>query len=186
MLNYVFLGMLGVSVLYGLMRGTGEQVTEAMLAAAREGVETALALSGSFAFFSGLMEVGRRAGAVGVLRRALEPLLLRLMGKDLTRDTLDYVTMNLAANFLGLGNAATPMGLEAARRMGGQRRAGNALCLFLVLNASALQLLPTTVLSLRVATGSAQPGAIIGPGMVVSGIAAMVGMISCKLWEKRP
>lgn len=186
MLNYVFLGILGVSILYSLMQGTGEQVTEAMLAAAQEGVETALALSGGFAFFCGLMEIGRRAGAVSALRRALEALLRRLMGKDLPSDTLDYVTMNLAANFLGLGNAATPMGLEAARRMGRQPRAGNALCLFLVLNASALQMLPTTVLSLRVAAGSAQPGVIIGPGMAVSGIATMVGIISCKLWEMRP
>ena len=93
---------------------------------------------------------------------------------------------SLLRNLLGLGNAATPAGLRAARRMGGGERAGNALCLFLVLNASAAQLLPTTVLSLRAAAGSAAPGAVIGPGLIASGIAAAVGVISCKLWEKRP
>ena len=96
------------------------------------------------------------------------------------------MTLNLAGNLLGLGNGATPAGLRAARQMGGGERAGNALCLFLVLNASAVQLLPTTVLSLRAAAGSAAPGAVIGPGLIASGIAAAVGVISCKLWEKRP
>ena len=186
MLQIVFGGLMGVSVLYGLMQGKGDQVAAAMLAAAGDAVETALTLSGSFALFCGFMEIGRQAGAVDALARALAPLLLRLFGPGLPEDALGDVTLNLAGNLLGLGNAATPAGLRAARRMGGGERAGNALCLFLVLNASAAQLLPTTVLSLRAAAGSAAPGAVIGPGLIASGIAAAVGVISCKLWEKRP
>lgn len=184
MLQILFGGLIGLSVLYGLIRGQGAQVATAMLAAAGDAVETALTLSGSFALFCGLMEIARQAGAVDTLARMLSPLLQRLLGPELPMDALGDVTLNLAGNLLGLGNAATPAGLRAARRMGGGEQPGNALCLFLVMNAAAVQLLPTTVIALRAAAGSAAPGAVMLPGLIASGIAALTGITSCKLWEK--
>ncbi len=183
MLQIIFGGMLGGGVLFSLLTGQGAAVFPALLGAAQEGVETAISLAGGFALFCGLIGILRAAGAVGALSRLTAPLLRRLMG-EIPADALDYVTMNLAANMLGLGNAATPMGVEAARRMAAGERADDALCFFLVLNASSVQLLPTTVIALRAAAGSQAPGQIALPALVSTLISTLAGALSCKLAER--
>ena len=183
MLQIIFGGMLGGGVLFSLLTGQGAAVFPALLGAAQEGVETAISLAGCFALFCGLIGILRAAGAVGALSRLTAPLLRRLMG-EIPADALDYVTMNLAANMLGLGNAATPMGVEAARRMAAGERASDALCFFLVLNASSVQLLPTTVIALRAAAGSQAPGQIALPALVSTLISTLAGALSCKLAER--
>jgi len=122
-------------------------------------------------------------GAIRFLSRLLSPGLQRLMGPSLPDTALDYVTMNLTANMLGLGNAATPMGMKAAQAMAQGETATNALCLFLVINASSVQLLPSTVISLRAAAGSASPGAIVLPTLAATLVSTLAGILSCKLWE---
>ena len=184
MLQAVFGGLLGLSLLYGLARGKGGEVMNAVLAAAGEGVQTALLLAGGFAFFCGMIAIPRRAGAVGWLAKKCAPALRRLLGRDVTDEAMDCVTMNLTANLLGLGNAATPMGIEAARRMADGAAAGNALCLFLVINSSSVQLLPTTVIALRAAAGSGSPGSITLPALAATCVSTLVGVISCKAMEK--
>ena len=186
MLDCLFGGLLGASFLWGLIGGKGEAVTSAALAAAGEGVQTALTLAGGFAFFCGLMNLLRRSGAADALARRLTPAIRRLMGAEVPGDAVPFIAMNLTANLLGLGNAATPMGVEAARRMAtGGEAASDALCLFLVINASSVQLLPSTVVSLRAAAGSAAPGAIVGPTILATGISTLVGILSCKLAERK-
>ena len=184
MLQAIFGGLTGVSLLYGLIRGTADQVMAAMLAAAGEAVQAALALAGGFAFFCGMMAILRRSGAVEGLGRLLSPLLRRLMGQDLPREALAPVTLNLTANLLGLGNAATPMGIEASRRLAEHGRASNALCLFLVINASSVQLLPATVIALRAAAGSANPGIIILPSFIATSLSTLTGILCCKAAQK--
>ena len=183
MLQVIFGCLLGLSLLYALARGQGAEVVTAMLAAAESAVETALALAGGFAFFCGLIAILRRAGAVRFLSRLAAPGLRRLMGPELPADALDYVTMNLTANLLGLGNAATPMGIEAAKRLAAGERASNALCLFLVINASSVQLMPTTVIALRAAAGSVSPGAVTGPALAATLLSTVAGIAACKLME---
>ena len=185
MLNIFWGGLVGISLLYGTARGQGEAVAAALLDGAAEAVRTAIGMAGGFAFFCGMMAIPRRAGAMEWLGKRLSRPLRRLLGPTLPDDALAPVTMNLAANALGLGNAATPMGLEAARRMGGNGpAASDALCLFLVINASSVQLLPTTVITLRAAEGSTAPGAIAGPAFLATLISTVVGIVSCKIAEK--
>ena len=184
MLQAVFGGLLGLSLVYGLIRGNGSEVMNAVLTAAGEAVQTALLLAGGFAFFCGLIAIPRRAGAVGWLAKKCAPALKRLLGRDLPEGALEAVTMNLTANLLGLGNAATPMGVEAARRMADGETATNALCLFLVINSSSVQLLPTSVIALRAAAGSANPGIIAGPALAATCISTVVGILACKGMEK--
>ncbi len=187
MLQALFGGMAGLSLLYGLLTGRGEAVSAAMLAGAEEAVQAAIAMAGAFAFFCGMTAILRRAGAVEMLGKKLSPALSRLLGPDLPPDALEPVLLNLSANLLGLGNAATPMGVEAARRMGrGSERAGNALCLFLVINSSSVQLLPATVIALRAAEGSVHPGSITLPALAATTISTAVGVIACKIAEARP
>ena len=185
MLQILFTVLMGGSLLYSLLRGEADKVVSALLEAAGDAVTAALGLAGGFGFFCGMIAVLRRAGAVAWVGRRLAPLLRLLLGRDLPEDALESVTMNLTANLLGLGNAATPMGLEAARRMARTgEAASNALCMFLVINSSSVQLLPSTVIALRAAAGSAHPGAIAFPALVATFISTAVGVIACKLGER--
>lgn len=186
MLQILFGGMMGLSLLYGLATGQGEQVAAAMLGGAEEAVQAAVAMAGAFAFFCGMTAILRRAGAIQALGKRLSPLLSRLLGPELPPDALEPVLLNLSANLLGLGNAATPMGIEAARRMSGNsERASNALCLFLVINSSSVQLLPATVIALRAAEGSADPGCVTLPALAATVISTLVGVAACKIAEAR-
>lgn len=184
MLNAIFAGLAGVSLLWGLISGSGDAVAQAMLSGAGEGVQTALALAGGFALFGGLTSILRRAGAMEALAKAAGPALTFLLGRDVPKESLPYAAMNLAANALGLGNAATPMGIEAAKRMATGEAAGKGLCMFLVINASSVQLLPTTVISLRAAAGSKDPACVALPTLLATGVSTLVGIISCKAAEK--
>ena len=186
MLQIVFGIMMGAGLLFGLVQGKGTEVVSAMLSGAGDAVLTVLSMAGGFAFFCGLMGILERAGGMRALARLWRPLLRRLTGGEAGEEAMAYMAMNLSANMLGMGNAATPMGLEAARRLGGKPRAGNALCLFLVINCSSVQLIPTGVIALRTAAGSADPGGILAPTLIASLAATAVGIISCKLMEKRP
>jgi len=186
MLQWVFGALMGVSLLVGWLRGRAEQVAAAMLAGAQEGVQAALAAAGGFAFFCGLMEILRQAGAVGALARMAASPLRRLMGPSLPDEAVEPMTVNLASNLLGLGNAATPAGMEAARRMAKGDTATSALCLFLVINSSSVQLMPASVIALRAAAGSASPGAIAGPALAATALSTLAGILSCKLAERLP
>lgn len=185
MLQWIFGGMTGLSLVLGMAKGNGGEVASAMLKAAEEAVGTAIALAGAYAFFCGMLNIVRRAGAAERLGAALSPALRRLFGKELPAKALEPVTMNLTANLLGLGNAATPMGIEAARRMGkGTVAASDSLCLFLVINASSVQLLPTTVIALRAAAGSANPAGITLPTLAATAVSTAVGILCCKCAER--
>ena len=185
MLQWIFGGMTAFALLWGMTNGVGELTAGTMLKAAEEAVQTAIALAGAYAFFCGMMNIVRKAGAAEVLGKMLSPLLLRLFGPDLPAEALEPVTMNLTANLLGLGNAATPMGIEAARRMGkGNGTASNALCLFLVINASSVQIFPASVIALRAAAGSADPARIVLPALIATGVSTIVGIASCKCAER--
>ena len=179
----VFGLLLGSAMLYGCAAGTGGETFAAALKGAEEAVETALVLAGTYGFFCGLMSLLQKAGAAEALARLFSPALGRLFGKGLPPQALEPVAMNLTANLLGMGSAATPMGLRAAERMGGER-ASDALCLFLVLNASSVQVLPATVIGLRAAAGSADPARVALPALGATVISTAVGVLSCKLMEK--
>ena len=132
-----------ISVIYGLISTSGAAVGEAALEGAPAAVEFILATGGLICLWSGVLEILRRAGAMDALSRALSPILRRLFPRA-SRDpeTLSALTGNVSANLLGLGNAATPMGVRAAKRMAGKSKAASReLCLLVVVNTASIQLL---------------------------------------------
>ena len=183
MLHMLFGMLLGSALLFGMISGEEERVIAGLLSGAESGVSTALSLAGGYAFFCGMLEILSRAGVMDGLARKAAPFLRILLGKTLPDEALSPVSMNLTANLLGLGNAATPMGIEAAKRMGRGDTASNALCMFLVINASSVQLLPTTVIALRAAAGSVSPGSITGPALLATLISTLAGIVACKIME---
>lgn len=186
MMNVIWAAMCFVGLIWGMVAGRGAALTEAALAAVIDAVRLAIRLAGGFALWSGMLAIVESSGAIRAATRTISPLLTRLF-PGVARDdpARDAMAMNMAANMLGLGNAATPMGLRAMRLLADGRPPGgdatDAMCMFLVINASSLQLFPSSVIALRAAAGSVAPGAIIVPTLLATGISSAVGIAACAL-----
>ena len=161
---WVWTVMAAAAVIFGALTGRMAQVGAAALEGARSAVELCLSMAGVVCLWTGVMEVMERCGLAGGLARLLRPALRRILPQA-SRDgeTLAAVSANVSANLLGLGNAATPLGIRAARRMaaGCDGVASDELCRLVVLNTASIQLLPTTVAGVRLASGAAAPFDIV-------------------------
>ena len=179
--------MVGASVLCALATGRGEAVSAAALEGAQAGVELCLSMAGVLCLWTGVMEVMRRAGLAEKLSRLLRPALRRLYPQFAgDREVMEAVSANVSANLLGLGNAATPPGLEAARRMA-RRSPGAAcdgLCMLVVCNTASIQLIPATVAGLRAAAGSAAPFDILPAVWLASAVSVTAGVLAAKLFAR--
>ena len=186
-MTVIWTGMVVVSILCGLATGRGPEVAAAAVEGTQAAVELCLSIAGMLCLWTGVMEVMRRSGLAEGLSRLLRPVLRRLYPKaSQDRETIDSIAANVSANLLGLGNAATPMGIRAARGMAKHAKNGVAsseLCLLVVINTASIQLLPTTVAAVRAANGSAAPFDIL-PAVWISSIASVtVGVLAAKLFE---
>ncbi len=179
--------MVGASILCALGLGNAPAVAAAALEGAAAGVELCIAMAGALCLWLGVMEVMRRSGLADGLSRLLRPILRRLF-PDFAGDkaVMDAVSANLSANLLGLGNAATPLGLEAARAMAARSHgvASDGLCMLVVCNTASLQLIPTTVASLRAAAGCAAPFDILPAVWLASAVSVAVGVCAAKLFAR--
>ena len=176
--------MVGASILCGLATGRGEAVAAAALEGAGAGVELCLSMAGALCLWMGVMEVMRRSGLARGLSRLLRPVLGRLY-PDFAGDgpVMDAVSANVSANLLGLGNAATPLGLEAARLMARRSPgvASDSLCMLVVCNTASIQLIPATVASLRTAAGCTTPFDILPAVWLASLLSVAAGILAARL-----
>ena len=184
MLGYFFVIMISVGMLFCIMNGTADLALGYMLEGADSALELMLGLAGSYILWLGIMKVAERAGLVTALSRKMEKPLRLLMPN--VGSAAAPITLNLAANFFGLGNAATPFGIEAMKELtknrGGRSSiASNDVCMFLALNSSCIQLIPTSVIAIRAACGSSNPSSIILPTLISSILSSILTIILCKL-----
>ena len=190
MMNYIWGGMILLSLIISVFTGQVEETAAAAVSGAAEAVETCIALLGIMCLWTGLAKIGEKAGLVRMLAKVLRPLT-RLMFPKLDKDApaLGSIVMNMVANLFGMGNAATPLGLKAMQELDVVNRhrqtASNAMCMFVVLNTASIQLIPTTVISLRQTYGSAAPAEILVPVWISSICALTVGITAAKLLERR-
>jgi spore maturation protein A len=187
---WIWTGMIAASVGYGLFNDTIGAVGNAAMEGAAAAVELCLSMAGIMCLWSGVMSIMKASGLMDGLSRLFRPVLTRLLPaacKD--PDTLAALSGNVSANLLGLGNAATPLGIRAARRMakGCGRTASNELCTLVVLNTASIQLLPTTVAGVRAALGSASPFDIVPAVWMASVLSVAAGLLAAKafgrLWK---
>lgn len=187
-MTWVWTGMVVLSLLFGLATGRLDAVAAAALEGAGSAVELSIAMAGTLCLWSGVMEILNVCGLSAGLARAFRPLLLRLLPRA-SRDpeTLAAVSANVSANLLGLGNAATPLGIQAARRMaqGCDGIASDELCLLVVLNTASIQLLPATIASLRAAAGSQTPFDILPAVWLSSAASVAAGLAAARLLSRR-
>lgn len=186
-MSVIWTGMVLVSIVCGLATGRGPAVAAGAMEGAAAAVELCLSMAGILCLWMGVMEVMKRAGLSEKLSRLLRPILRRLypdFAKD--REVMDHISANVSANLLGLGNAATPLGIQAARLM--SRRspgvASNSLCMLVVCNTASIQLIPTTVASVRAAAGCAAPFDILPAVWLASAISVCVGVAACTLLSR--
>lgn len=191
MLNYVWLGLILVSVLLGGFTGRIDQVGAGAIENAKNGVILAGNLVAVMTLWLGMMRLAAEAGLVHRLGRALKPALGWLF-PDVPRDhpALGSITMNFAANLLGLDNAATPLGLKAMQELQSLNPnpavATNAMCMLLAMNTSGLTLVPTTVIGVLIAVHSKNPTAIIAPTLAATAIAHAAAITTAKLLQNSP
>ena len=163
----------------------GSAALDCLLAGADSAVELSISLAGAYLLWMGLINVASEAGLIEKLAARMHKPL-RLLMPD-AGDASASVTLNLAANFFGLGNAATPFGLDAMKRLNAvnpdKQSASNAICMFLALNASAIELMPTGVIAVRIACGSANAYDIVLPTFISSVFSAAAAILACKFFE---
>ena len=188
MLNKVWAAMIAVSVFCALATGRMQQLSEAVLAGAGNAVQLIFGMMGMMCAWTGLMKIADAGGLTAILSRLLAPVLRRLFpAYPPESPAAKAICMNITANLLGLGNAATPMGLAAMKEMAAQNRgshvADNSMVMFVVLNTASLQLSPTLMGTLRAQYGSAAPFDILPAVWMVSAIALVAGLLAAKLLE---
>lgn len=186
-MSVIWAAMVAVSVICALATGRMDAVASGALEGAAAAVELCLSMMGVMCLWMGIMEIMRRAGLSEKLARLLRPVLRRLY-PDFAGDkaVMDNIAANVSANLLGLGNAATPLGMEAARLMSKRSPgvASDSLCMLVVCNTASIQLIPTTVASVRAAAGCATPFDILPAVWFASAISLTVGITAAKLFGK--
>ena len=192
MLNYLWLGLILCGVVLGVLTGRTEALTAATFDACKSSLMTiALPLGAVMALWLGIMRLAEKSGAVERLSGLLRPLLIRLF-PDVPADhpAMGAMVMNIAANMLGLGNAATPLGLRAMQGLESLNprpgTATNAMCTFLAINTSSVQLIPATAVGILAAAGATHPTAIIGTALVATTCSFLTGITSVKLLQRLP
>jgi len=190
-LNYIWLALVLLAVAISGWNDCWKELTDGAFDGAKTAVIIALGLIGIMALWLGVMRLAVRAGLVQKIARALRPVMQRLF-PDVPDDhpAMGAMLMNMAANMLGLGNAATPLGLRAMRDLEALNPhpgiATNAMCTFLAINTASVQLIPTTAIAILVAAGSTRPTAIVGTALLATLCAATAAIIGVKTLEKFP
>jgi len=188
MMNYVWLFLIAIAVLVGAATGHIEQVTKSAFDMAGTAVEIAIGLIGIMALWLGMMKIAQEAGIIQFLAKGLKPISKRLF-PDIPQDhpAIGSMMLNIAANWLGLGNAATPFGIKAMEQLQelneDKESASNAMIMFLGLNTASITLVPMTIISVRASLGSTNPGAIIGTTIFSSTCATLAAIMAVKFFS---
>lgn len=189
-MTWIYAGILFISVLAAMASGSGAALAAAVPQGAQSGITLAISLAGSICLWSGVGRLMERTGVTGMLSRFLSPVLNRLFpGAKKDPELSGYLSANICANILGLGNAATPMGIRAAQRM--VRTPGIAtdeMCRLIVLNTASIQLIPANVAAIRVSLGCPTPFDILPAVWLTSICSAALGLTAAwllgKVWKK--
>lgn len=185
MMNYIWGGMMIFSFISAIFTGNMQPLSDAVMNSALDAINLIIRLTGMMCLWSGIMRIAEKSGLTVYISRCLGFLFSRLYKNvDKNSKTAEAMSMNITANLLGLGNAATPLGLEAMRRMqeenGDKTRATDDMIVFVVMNSSAMRLIPTTVAALRTQAGSASPMEIMPATWVSTGLSLLAGIFAAK------
>ncbi|HEX2123333.1 MAG TPA: nucleoside recognition domain-containing protein [Thermoanaerobaculia bacterium] len=189
MLNYIWFGLMLIALIVAAFNGTAEAVSKAAVDSAKTAVEIAIGLVGVMTLWLGMMRIAEAAGLVSLLGRALRPIL-RWLFPDVPAEhpASGAIVLSIAANMLGLNNAATPLGIKAMEELQTlnpqKDTATNAMVTFMAVNTSGVQLIPTTMIGILAAAGSKNPTAIISTAFIATMIGTIAAVIAAKLLQR--
>lgn len=191
-MSWIFTGIVAIALVAAIITGKGAQLAAAIPKGAQTGVTLAISLAGSVCLWTGVGKVMEKAGFTAFLSKLLSPLLKKVFPSTKKDPVLaGHLSANICANFLGMGNAATPMGILAAQRLAQKRKDGiacNELCRLIVLNTASIQLIPATVAAARVSLGCSTPFDILPAVWVTSVCSAGLGLLAAfllgRVWRK--
>ncbi|MGN1085090.1 MAG: nucleoside recognition domain-containing protein [Lachnospiraceae bacterium] len=194
MLNFLWGGMILIAVVYGTLTGNVREVGNAAVDSSKEAVELCITMLGVMALWTGVMRIAQASGLTKRFIRLARPVL-RFLFPEIPEDSKanEYIASNMLANILGLGWAATPFGLKAMEELqklniaqGGKREvASRAMCTFLIINISSLQLIPVNIIAYRSQYGSVNPAEIVGPAIVATFVSTLAAVVFIKLTDKK-
>lgn len=187
-MSWIWIGIISLSLFCGILTGNGSSLATSALQGAQSGVTLAISMSGAICLWTGVGKLMEKAGITDLLSRMLKPLLHRIFPSTAADSALAWdLTANICANFLGLGNAATPMGISAAKRLRKADTATDELCRLIVLNTASIQLIPANVAAVRSSLGCATPFDILPAVWITSLCSAGLGVAAAwilgKLWN---
>lgn len=189
MLNYIWFGLMAVALVVAAFNGTVDAVTRGAMESASTAVQIAIGLVGIMTLWLGIMRVAEAAGLVSILGRALRPLLQRLFPEvPADHPAAGAIVVAIAANMLGLNNAATPLGIKAMEELQAlnpdKDAATNPMVTFLAMTTSGVQLIPATMIGVLAAAGSQQPTAIIAPSIIATFIGTVAAVAAAKVLQR--
>ena len=190
MMKWIFAGMIFISFVVGAGLGRMSEVSSAVISSGGDAITLTLTLAGALCLWSGVMKVAREAGLTELIGKMFAPIIrLLFTGLSPKSEAAQAMCLNISANLLGLGNAATPLGIAAMNRLSELNdhsdTASDYMCMFVVLNTASLQLIPTTVALLRANAGSAAPMEIMPASWAASFASILTAVIMVKLFSKR-
>ena len=189
MLNYIWFGLMAIALIVAAFNGTAEAVTKGAVESAKTAVEIAIGLVGIMTLWLGIMRVAEAAGLVTILGRALRPVLRWLFPEvPAEHPAAGAIVLSVAANMLGLNNAATPLGIKAMEELQTLNEkkdtATNAMVTFMALNTSGVQLIPATMIGVLAAAGSKNPTWIIAPSIIATFIGTVAAVLAAKVLQR--
>lgn len=186
-MNFIWSGMILISIISAILTGRVDETINAIFEGASTAVSTLISLAGAICFWTGIMKIAEKSGVSSAICKLISPAVKRLF-PSASQKTREYISMNITANFLGMGNAATPMGILAAETLDAENHGYSVpsrdMCMLVTLNTTSLQILPTTILAMRSAAGSQNPMSVILPIWIVSAFSMAVGITAVFLTHR--
>ena len=186
-MNYAWCFMMIASFICAFINGTITETTDAMLHGAKDSVFTLLSFAGMLCFWTGILRVGEDAGVSKIIEKLFAPVVRFLFPKS-GASAREFITLNLSANLLGMGNAATPMGVKAMEALDKENptpaKPSKAMCMFTILNTTSFTVLPSTIIALRASAGASLPYDVIIPIWVTSLAGLTLGIILVSIFIK--
>lgn len=182
-MNYIWCGMILFSLVVAAINGTLDETITAAFDGAQSSVEVLLSFAGVMCFWTGILKIAEKSGISEKIEKLLSPVIKFLFPKADAK-AKKYMSLNITANFLGMGNAATPMGIKAMSELDRHNNSPyptDDMCMFIVLNTTSFQLVPTTILALRTAANSQNPFSVIIPIWITSAVSIIIAVAAVKI-----
>lgn len=189
MINYIWAFLIIIGTVVGIASGNAQDISNAAIDGAKEAALLCVSLLGAYALWLGILNVAKEAGLISALAKKMRRII-RWLFPDVRKDSeaAGFITLNIVANMLGMGNAATPFGLKAMKALQKDNpdriTATHSMCMLLVINASSVQIIPLTVIALRSAAGSTSPAEIVLTAFLATSVTTVVGVIAAKIFKR--